>query len=387
MFSFLRKAANALIFSIKNSFVFRSIIPLGQYSLNYYSILQGRDIDEQEVMKAVDSGDIIVVKNLVEKLNLGEQVDQLCRESFACPYQDLENIHRDQSVEQILENAFTGRNDPLCLTIQSSIMARLLEVHSPAYYLELQPNLRPHLPYRLIREKEQFIESRIGRGKLNPHGQHKDSWRFHPENTLNVWLSLTAATPENGLALLPQSQGYCPRFSETEQEIEHGVKTYPSQQWVTDLDKGDALIFKAELLHGSIINMSENTRFAFSMRCSIEKPVFHRDHQYNYIGVDRGSYRSLLIDKVFRSHEFAPESADSVFPPSEARQTSIEPKSYDEQHIVLEVDGNLRRFPRYCPHAQRDLLFGELSSEGELLCPSHRMRFKGKACDAETASG
>lgn len=377
--NWIRQTLNTLLLYPKNRDVYKSINPLRDKKLDYYSVLSQKVIEEEKVLNHVNSGDIVIVDGLIEKLELTEDINNLCLDYFDTPYAELEYIHNKKTIEDLVEKSNHAKRAHACLTIQSSIMSRLLLPHSSKYYLELNPNLRLHLPYKFVQQKESYIESRIGRGKMNPHGQHKDSWRFHPENTLNVWVALTEVTKDNGLALLPESAEYHPRFNSTEQEIAEGIKTYPSLQIVPQIKKGSALLFKAELLHGSVINQTNLTRVAFSMRCTIEKPKFHRDFQYNYIGIEDGKFNCLLLDKIVKKKTFSPKSTDTTFQKAEEKHSSITPVSYTDKYIVLNIDGCPTAFPRRCPHAGADLLFGELDDAGNLLCPNHRLCIRGKS--------
>jgi len=260
-------------------------------------------------------------------------------------------------------------------------MKRLLAPHVASPYIELQPNFRLHLPYKEIKDHEALIESKMGRGKLNPHGQHKDSWRYHPKNTINIWLSLTQATQDNGLAILPQSADYQPKFDIKKQEIANGIKTYPIQQYVSQMNPGDALIFKAELLHGSIINTSDKTRATLSMRCTTEKPEFHKKVIYNYIKVKANKFENLSLEKLTASGTFEPESVDTIFAPAEKKQTSIQPIEFDDKTIKIMFKKTIYSYPRWCSHAGTDLLNGELDAHGNLLCPSHRLCHLAKRCN------
>lgn len=364
----------------KNKAVFNQLIDLSDKPLTYYSIVDKREVPESEVLKRVQGGDVIMVRDMLGQLGLQSRFDQLIKDFFALDYQQLAEIHKLKNIEQIVDDALAVRHSVPTLILQSSIMRRILSPHLKAVFLELLPNLRLHLPYGKVKAHEQYIESRMGRGKINPHGQHKDSWRYHPKNTINVWIALSEANDKNGLAILPHSEDYNPRFNAKIQEIATGVKTYPSQQWVTDMQPGDGIIFGAELLHGSIINTSSKTRVCLSMRCTPSEPEFHKRVTYNYIKVEDGKFDNLSKGKLNASGEFEPICRDSLFEPSEQKGTSIEPVSYDEQYINLEVAGEVKQFPRYCPHARTDLLNGELDEQGNLLCPSHRMCISGKPC-------
>lgn len=363
---------------VKNKAVFNQMIDLSQYTLGYYSVVKQQTIAERDVLAHVEDGDIILIKDIIGKLALQGLFNKLILNYFDIDYCDLDTIHKCKTVEQIVDNALTVRSSVATLILQSSIMKRLLSPHSSRYYLELQPNLRLHLPYATIKAHEKYIESRMGRGKLNPHGQHKDSWRYHPKNTLNVWVSLTDATDKNGLAILPKSADYQPRFNPVKQEIAEGVKTYPSLQYVTNMQAGDALLFKAELVHGSIINLTNKTRGALSMRCTTDAPEFHKKVQYNYIKIEDDHFDNLSGIKLNAKGAFEPLSRDSTFAAAEQRKSSITPVSFDENQIKIVVNEQVCTFPRRCPHANTDLLNGEMNDKGQLICPAHRMCLKGK---------
>ena len=365
---------------LKNKQVFNQLIDLSNKPLTYYSVLKQSEIDEKDVLSQVQLGDVILVRNLIGQLDLQKKFNELINSFFGIEYDHLTTIHKEKTISEIVDSALNVRHSVPTLVLQSSIMHRLLTPHVSASFLELMPNLRLHLPYGKVKAHEEYIESRMGRGKLNPHGQHKDSWRFHPKNTINVWIALSEANDTNGLSILPKSANYQPKFDEQAQEIASGVKTYPSQQWVTDMQAGDAAIFEAELLHGSIINTSKNTRACLSMRCAPSEPKFHKDLTYNYIKVEDGKFDNLSWSKLSTKNNFAPLSRDITFKPAEELHTGFIPESYDNQKIVIKIDGDLKEFPRHCPHAGTDMLNGELNEHGDLICPSHRMCLKGKKC-------
>ncbi len=363
-----------------NKAVFQSIKPLSG-ELSYFSVSQQQIIPESAALAAIQQGDVIIVRQLIDKLGLQQDFTQLSQQYFACDVADLSQIHLKQTVHDIVRQARVARSSPLSLQLQSSIMHRLLSPHTRQMYLELQPNIRLHLPYAFVKDHEAYIEQQIGRGKLNPHGQHKDSWRGHPKNTINVWLALTEANAQNGMGILLHSLDYHPKHDPDGQEIQPGVKTYPSQHYVTDLQAGDAVIFCAELLHGSVINQSGQTRVALSMRCAVEKPQFHQKYRYNYIGVEHGRFNNLTLAKSFAPALFVPESTATTFAAAEQKGSSLQPTYIDHERIDVMVEGQLKQFPRYCPHAGADLALGELSADGNhLICPAHRLCVKPRKC-------
>lgn len=203
----------------KSKQVFNPLIDLSGYSIRYYSVMQQRNVSEAQLMQLVESGDIIKVDNLIAQLDLQQQLNEINRQYFDLDYEQLSQIHKLQSVEQVFDNSLNAKDPIAALVLQSSILHCLLQPHNQSSYLELQPDLRLHLPCAQGKAKEAYIGSKMGRGKINPHGQHKDTWRSHPKNSLNVWVSLNEDYAKNGLALLLQNADYHPKFSANEREM------------------------------------------------------------------------------------------------------------------------------------------------------------------------
>jgi hypothetical protein len=260
--------------------------------------------------------------------------------------------------------------DERILGLECSIFYGLFG-YSPELYAELMPNLRPHVPYKTVRGKEQEIEARVGRGKMNAHGPHKDSWRFHPSNTINVWLALSDVTPLNGMMLVPHSTDYLPKFADN--EIVPGCDTYPERQYLTQMNTGDALLFRAELMHGSILNQTENTRFAFSMRCTVEEPDFHRDFMYNYVRITP-TFSNLTRLKVAARSSFEPASRDESFADFGPQERPLREISREENgELIVNTPEGEKTFCARCPHQGVPLRDGRLE-DGRIVCSQHQLR-------------
>ena len=337
--------------------------------LDFYSTKQRCYLEREEAVQCAQEGDVIIIKNTLKALGLEEAVNKFFTEQYEIPLKDLASIHEKKSVADILSTTKKIKQHPFLLRLESTLIQHVLS-GQPEIYLELMPNLRPHIPFQLALTHEEEIENVIGRGKMNPHGPHKDSWRFHPKNTLNVWLALTEVTSENGMIVLPDSLDYYPRFLRN--EIVPGCATYPDRHYITELEPGDTLLFSAELLHGSILNQTDSTRFAFSMRCSTQIPNFHKDFMYNYVQV-QPSFSNLTRQKIFGSADFSPESVQTESPSlgPEADNLSIIEKTAD--YLIIITEQGPRKFPRRCPHKGIDLANASLRG-GKLICPQHQMK-------------
>lgn len=333
-------------------------------------VMSGQVVPQNEVLKKLDAGHILLAKDFLNNTGLTKDFASVMSGAYGIPYEDLNRIHELLTIDQILDVTEKLKMDERILQLECSIFYGLFG-YSPELYAELMPNLRPQVPYKTVRGKEQEIEARVGRGKMNAHGPHKDSWRFHPSNTINVWLALSDVTPLNGMMLVPHSTDYLPKFADN--EIVPGCDTYPERQYLTQMNTGDVLLFRAELMHGSILNQTEQTRFAFSMRCTVEEPDFHRDFMYNYVRI-APSFSNLTKVKVAARSSFEPASRDESFADFGPQERPLRDISREENgELIVSTPEGEKTFCARCPHQGVPLRDGRLEN-GRIVCSQHQLR-------------
>jgi len=360
-YSIVRSGANKRIVSKASKPSFTGII---------FDVISGETVPQADVLKKLDAGHILLAKDFLNNTGLTKDFTSVMSGAYGIPYEDLNRIHELLTIDQILDVTEKLKMDERILGLECSIFYGLFG-YSPELYAELMPNLRPHVPYKTVRGKEQEIEARVGRGKMNAHGPHKDSWRFHPSNTINVWLALSDVTPLNGMMLVPHSTDYLPKFADN--EIVPGCDTYPERQYLTQMSTGDALLFRAELMHGSILNQTENTRFAFSMRCTVEEPDFHRDFMYNYVRI-APSFSNLTRLKVAARSSFEPASRDESFADFGPQERPLREISREENgELIVNTPEGEKTFCARCPHQGVPLRDGRLEN-GRIVCSQHQLR-------------
>lgn len=336
----------------------------------FMDVMSGETIPREQVLAKLDAGHILVAKDFLNLTGLTADFATVMSGAYGIAYEDLGRLHELKSIDHILDVTEKLKMDERILQLECSIFFGLFG-HSPELYAELMPNLRPHVPYKTVQGKEEEIEARVGRGKMNAHGPHKDSWRFHPSNTINVWAALSQVTPLNGMMLVPHSASYQPKFANN--EIVPGCDTYPERQYLTEMNTGDVLLFRAELMHGSVLNQTDQTRFAFSMRCTVAEPDFHRDFMYNYVRI-APSFSNLTKLKITARSSFEPASRDEFF-------TEFGPQERTLRDTAREVDGKLvvqtpdgeKTFCARCPHQGVSLREGRLEN-GRIVCSQHQLR-------------
>ncbi len=336
----------------------------------FVDVVSGEAVAKSDVLQRLDAGHILLAKDFLNNTGLTDDFSRVMSGAYGIPYEDLDRIHELLTIEKILDVTEQLKMDENILQLECSIFHGLFG-DSPELYAELMPNLRPHVPYQTVRGKEAEIEARVGRGKMNAHGPHKDSWRFHPSNTINVWLALSDVTPLNGMMLVPHSTGYQPKFANN--EIVPGCDTYPEKQYLTQMNSGDALLFRAELMHGSILNQTDKTRFAFSMRCTVEQPDFHRDFMYNYVRI-APSFSNLTTVKLAAKSSFEPASRDEFFTDFGPQERPLREIAREEgDTLIVQTPDGEKSFCARCPHQGVPLRDGRLEN-GKIVCAQHQLR-------------
>ena len=360
-YSVARTAANRRVYSQAKRVAFTGQI---------IDVVSGEEVAMNDVLEKLDKGHVLLAKDLIANTGLTQDFENVFSDAYGVHYNDLGLIHEKIDIDTILEVTERLHMDQRILSLECSIFWSLFPT-AKNLYAELMPNLRPAVPYHLVRGKEKEIEERVGRGKMNAHGPHKDSWRFHPNNTINVWLALSDVSGLNGMFLLPHSTGYCPKFGDN--EIVPGMDTYPERQWLTEMKQGDALLFRAELMHGSIMNQTEKTRFAFSMRCTVEPPEFHKDFMYNYVQI-APKFSNLTKMKATAHSDFAPPSRDEFFSEwgKQVRPLRDISRVEGDKLVVSAPEGELK-FCARCPHQGVPLQDGRLEN-GRIVCAQHQLR-------------
>lgn len=274
-------------------------------------------------------------------------------------------------------------------------------------YFERTTNVRFHIPYDLTADHRNIFQGFRGEGKVAAHGPHRDSWLNCPDNAVNVWIAVGRVRHGNGLTIFKD---------DNDRELSHnpsgdiadGEKLHKPTTFA--LEPGDAIIFHSDLLHGSELNRTDETRFVISFRLTFGKPHFPKDHSHEYVhaGWNSGLMKpfSLLPAKIQASyarsvlkrvkHRAVP-LLKRLPPVKNKRQKTVD-KPVAETHENI-VDLSLAELPvgsiaavsksvciarlsdnecvaisRRCPHRGADLSNGWIDN-GELFCPWHNLNF------------
>lgn len=234
------------------------------------------------------------------------------------------------------------------------------------------------------------------------HAAHIDTWYGHSYDGFNVWLSIDGVNRDNTVILYPELFGHKVDFDPRSMYLQSGIQL-PKPTKV-ELKPGQLLLFNPEMLHGTQVNISDDTRVALTIRINPGVPRFNDDAPFNaehwYASTDIAKRRFTKMS-LFPANRFhgQPSVADApVAPDPNTHFVSLADAGKAGEDLVLAASadlkageklavdapglklflvrtaGGVRAYDRRCPHRAVDLIDGA-HDEREIFCPGHGIAF------------
>lgn len=338
--------------------------------------LNGENIDDNDnqALSLLLNGNALVVRNYLQDSKCLPHLEKILDVKF----DEIPKLHHDRSPMDIMSEILTSRADVATLSLQSFIISEFSEsLGLDHIYCELEPNIRLHPPYNIVKKYEKEIEATVGSGQLTAHSVHKDSWYHHPKNTMNIWIACTDVNAYSGMSILEHSQDYYPPVDD--QELVDYKDALSHQHHDLELRAGDAVIFLSELVHSSILNQSETTRGTISMRFTLETPKHQKHKQYWYKDFRKNAKNDwqlkgsdVLDDNSFNLNSVITNDLEAVEP--DVQTTRI------GSTIEVQYEEKTYTFPLKCPHRGVELSGGHFCTKDRtMVCPAHRMHVQPRS--------
>ena len=356
----------------------------------YTELRDGESLPE-ELAQRVMAGEVFVIRRCMQRIGLLEQLraaslegirgvvgDDIADKVDRAGFDQIHNFVDLEKLAAITDEIYRIAGKKASGWV-AKIMPEVLGVKKP-YYFERKPNIRFVIPYDLMVKHADFVArftKRHGGGKITPHPPHRDSWVDCPANTINVWTALGPVSAGNGISIFPDS------FKRDVARVPTGgiaSDESPGQPVTFDLAPGDVLLFQGDHLHASVLNRTDATRHALSLRVVIERPHYidKHYHHYAYSSLAGGpldvlselpanltwgwlktrlfwvAQRLGLIEMAVQGHRSARRigtrlGGERTFELSRLSADSLRPVS--EDICVARIgDGKLVAFGRRCPH-------------------------------------
>lgn len=234
------------------------------------------------------------------------------------------------------------------------------------------------------------------------HGPHIDTWYGHSYDGINLWLAIDGVNEDNTVILYPEMFGKPVEFDPVSMYIKSGNQLTKPVKFA--MKPNELLIFNPEMLHGTQVNISDETRVALTTRLNPDQPRFNRGasfhfqhwrssknvnkHEYSKISIfpasQYGGKKSIpentntLIQKAIKIHCSEKLTADapitvcdaSVLPEGEKLALDF----HNAKLLIVRTANGLQALNRLCPHKGIDLIDGH-HDDNEVHCPGHGLVF------------
>jgi nitrite reductase/ring-hydroxylating ferredoxin subunit len=234
------------------------------------------------------------------------------------------------------------------------------------------------------------------------HGPHVDTWYGHSYDGVNLWWSIDGVNADNTVILYPGMFGRALAYDPKSMYLAAGVSV--SEPHHVEMRPGQLLVFNPEMLHGTQVNISNDTRVALTTRLNPGQPRFNDDAPFNfehwYVSSDLRRRRFGAL-KVFPSDVFRGEPSIKQREPLQETRTirfvlsdrlssqqltrvcravdlrrgyKIAVDLENEKLLLWRAEDGIRAFRRICPHLGIDIADG-YHDEKKIFCPGHGVAF------------
>ncbi|MDB5611423.1 MAG: hypothetical protein JWP25_8323 [Bradyrhizobium sp.] len=312
----------------------------------------------------------------------------------------------------------------------TAVIGRTIMGWQDDFYVDDYLILRINFPYEIAKQSD-FSAENPGTGRLTPsvraiamsrrvkdpiydpksyhrghppaawaHGPHIDSWTGHSKDGLNVWWAMCDVPAEASVVLYPELAGAALPSDRRTLYLAEGFPL-PTPTFIPLL-AGEILIFDPEILHGTHLNVSDQTRVAVSMRLNAVEPVFDpecfyaREFWRKASDIESGHFDRVL--HLRREDHLAPrDPVTTIVTPKLPRRLSLQrggeqstvsvgPSSSvgEGEKIVAELTdcrvlisrnaGKLYACSNQCPHYGVSLTDGAIDGK-TIYCPACAVSF------------
>lgn len=235
------------------------------------------------------------------------------------------------------------------------------------------------------------------------HGAHVDTWYGHSYDGINLWLSIDGVNEGNTVILYPGMFGQEVHFDPVSMYLAEGQATTKPLKYA--MKPGQLLVLNPEMLHGTQVNISDETRVALTTRINPAKPrfaeeaPFHFEYWYSSTDLEQKRWGKMSVfphkeyqgkpswtkGEPYRHENMIRVTVDAKLerggePVDVGAAADLKPGirlSVDFQNaraMIWNTSEGLKAWSRKCPHMGIDLVDGFQDGK-EAMCPGHGMPF------------
>lgn len=237
---------------------------------------------------------------------------------------------------------------------------------------------------------------------VRSHGPHIDTWYGHSYDGINLWLSIDGVNEDNTVILYPEMFGRPVDYDPKSMYLAPGIAL--PRPLKVGLAPGQLLLFNPEMLHGTQVNISDETRVALTTRINPHEPRFNDDapfnfeHWYSSVDLERREFGRIRLFAANRHRGDPSMRSTAGAIDSRTRRLTLPAAVPKEEEVVLcasdalgdgemlavdapnlklllvRTPAGVRGYDRRCPHRGIDVADGYHDAE-QLFCPGHGVAF------------
>ncbi len=234
------------------------------------------------------------------------------------------------------------------------------------------------------------------------HAAHVDTWYGHSYDGVNLWWSIQGVNEDNTVILYPDMFGQKVDYNPVSMYLAEGIPvTRPVK---VAMKPGQLLVFNPETLHGTQVNISDETRVAITTRLNPHTPRFNSDAPFNFEHwyssddlakkkfskisvfpakkhhgepsiVERPAIKAERTVKIKCAGRLSADEAVEVCQAADLRAGEKMSVTLENAKVLLWRDGDeIRAYSRICPHLGVDLEDG-YHDDAQIFCPGHGIAY------------
>jgi nitrite reductase/ring-hydroxylating ferredoxin subunit len=312
-----------------------------------------RWIAQDDIVPAVNAGQVILIPGVLRRLGIVDEVVETIlgavRDGSGSAPADEVRRRGLERIHEVLDGArieATLHQAHLRLALRypsftKAVGVAALGLRHP-FYVHRSPMLRFMTPHEVAARNAARFTRDENLGRLHPHAPHQDHWFGVPINAVNVWMAISAVEADNGVSIFADAW-----TAELPKDGLHVRRDqYLGEPVRVACDAGDLVVFHNRHAHGSVLNITQATRFTITTRLCVERPVAQTVNV-----LDGGCLYSPLVGTRFERYARAATRLSWVYMIERAKErvaTGITAVETRVGGAVLQNTGRLaRRALRY----------------------------------------
>lgn len=235
------------------------------------------EVPVRDALGLANDGAVVQVERALQHLGFLAQFEELYLDGIAdrvsaaaaehLRRQGLQRLHEVLSPADIADvlPELDRRAKRFAVPVASSLVELTSPRPIPHYFICSRTWVRAQVPYRLVADEPDILSLGHLTGHLVPTTPHRDIDLTHPRGTLSLWSAIAPISRDNSIEL----------FDVDRPPLEASPDHPDARSAIPELAPGDVVLFDADRLHTSVVNVSDDTRVSIGTRVVLGRTLHY----------------------------------------------------------------------------------------------------------------